>query len=218
MTEQSYTPGDVPPAQPRRSRTPLVLLVVAVAVLSAGGGAGGAVLLLADDNDGSTPAAAAAGPSTSAPAPAPTTAPAPGPSSPPAPTSYRFGQKASDDAATVDATVLSYKQPVATGVPKPDQPGAVWGAAQVQVCARAQDVGVSRFPWKLAYADGGVVEPSGTGYEGFPTPEYPWEEHALAPGRCAKGWIVFPVPPGQRPVFVQYHPQDNRLPVEWRVA
>jgi hypothetical protein len=69
----------------------------------------------------------------------------------------------------------------------------------------------------LAYADGAVIEPSSTGYGGFPTPEYPWGDHPLAAKRCVKGWIVFPVPPKQKPQFIQYLPEGNTLPAEWRV-
>jgi hypothetical protein len=201
------TLGDLMPARPRRSRTPLVAALVALAVLLV---AAGVALLGDDDSPAAAPAAVTSGP------PATTTPPTSAAASP-TPAAHRLGQKVVNQDGTAQATVLAYKQPVATGAPAPEAAGMVWGAAHIQVCARDQRIGVSRWPWKLAYADGGLIEPSNTGYDGFPVPEYPWDEHPLDPSRCAKGWVVFAVPPKQKPAFVQYLPQGSASPTEWRV-
>ncbi|MGW3607734.1 hypothetical protein [Micromonospora sp. NPDC005161] len=48
-------------------------------------------------------------------------------------------------------------------------------------------------------------------------PEYPWGEKELAPGRCVRGWITFPVPAKKRPVFVEYAAESETVPPRWRV-
>ncbi|MCX4474775.1 hypothetical protein OOK41_31440 [Micromonospora sp. NBC_01655] len=93
----------------------------------------------------------------------------------------------------VTATVYGYRHNVAKSAPRPDeQPGYVWGAADVKVCANkdisASSVGVSHGPWVLVFADDTVAEPSSTGYESFPEPAYPWAEKRPRAGPvCAGG-------------------------------
>lgn len=210
MTSSQYGLGALMPEQPRKRRAGLI---VGVAVfLAAGLGAVGVAVALGAGEDPAP--AVAAGPTSAPPSSPPATVPVT--TAPPAPTAARLGGKLLAADGQVEATVLAYRQPVAKDAPEPDEPGMVWGAAQIQVCAKAA-TSVSRFVWKLAYADGGLIEPSGTGYESFPSPEYPWEPHPLAAGRCAKGWVVFAVPPKSRPEFVQYLPEGNAMPMEWRV-
>ncbi|MGS2619521.1 hypothetical protein ACVCAH_34175 [Micromonospora sp. LZ34] len=119
------------------------------------------------------------------------------------------------------ATVYAYRQPVARRAPRPDeQAGYVWGAADVKVCAGKtypQGISVSHGPWTLVYADDTQIEASSTGYNQFPEPEYPWGEKLLAPGRCVRGWITFPVPSNKRPVAVEYAPEDEPVAPRWAV-
>jgi hypothetical protein len=157
---------------------------------------------------------------TAAPNPFPiTAAPSPPPSSAPAaaPTPHRLGYKVTASDGQVEATVLAYKQPVDTDVDA--DRGMQFGAAQVRVCARAAGVEVSSRPWQVAYTDGEVLARADwSGATGFPTPEYPWEAQPIAVGRCVKGWITFQVIAGRKPEFVQYLPDGEPLPIEWRTS
>ncbi|MFI7608724.1 hypothetical protein ACIBTV_26750 [Micromonospora sp. NPDC049366] len=171
-----------------------------------------------------SPSATSVAPSPVAAAPSPT--PTPTPSASPSPTVDASVPLAMGKGITladryVTAKVHAYKQPVAGSAPKPDdQPGFVWGAAQVEVCATKDaptGMTVSNDPWSLVYQDSSHIEPSSTGYQQFPEPEYPWGDKALAPGRCIKGWITFPVPGKQRPVYVEYGPEDVPVPPQWTV-
>ncbi|MBM0255511.1 hypothetical protein [Micromonospora sp. 4G55] len=127
----------------------------------------------------------------------------------------------SPDGAVV-STVFAYKQPVARSAPRPDeQPNFEWGAADIKVCVNKgyieNQIVVSNSSWALTYADDTQIEASSTGYDSFPKPEYPWGEKALAPGRCVRGWITFPVPARKRPVFVEYAADSEPVPPRWAV-
>jgi hypothetical protein len=121
------------------------------------------------------------------------------------------------------ATVYGFKQPVAKTAPRPDeQPGYVWAAVDVKVCAGKADVNprgllISNSPWSLVYADDTQIEPSNTGYDSFPEPEFPFGEKDLAPGRCLRGWITFPAPGKKQPVAVEYAPEDEPVAPRWTV-
>lgn len=189
----------------------LAVTVLAVAVTIAGCG------------DSATPAAA---PTSSAPTgAAPTPAAAATPTASPSPTADPYAPRpfgrtvpVRDNIAT--AVVYAYRQPVAKTAPQPDeQPGYVWGAADVKVCATKASPGiiVTNGPWTLAYADDSQIEASSTGYQQFPQPGYPFGEKSLAAGRCIRGWITFPVPGGKRPVAVEYAPEGEPVAPRWTV-
>jgi hypothetical protein len=94
-----------------------------------------ALLLLAVADCGANPSPPASpSPSASTPAQtsaAPTTPAAPSPS-PDLDAPRPFGTRLTSPTRYVDATVFGYKQPVAKTAPRPDeQPGFVWGAAEV---------------------------------------------------------------------------------------
>lgn len=197
-----------------RARLTLPAALLAIALAVAGCGADDAPLSAPSPT---TPAAAP----TSAPPAATTPAAAASPTTDPnAP--HRLGSQVTLSArADISATVYAYRQPVAKGAPQPEeQAGYVWGAADVKVClgkAAAESVSVSHGPWVLSYADDTTIAPSSTGYRQFPEPEYPWGDKVLAPGRCIRGWITFPVPGKIRPAYVEYAPEDVTVPVRWAV-
>ena len=64
-----------------------------------------------------------------------------------------------------------------------------------------------------------LAKASSTGYRQFPQPEYPFGDHALAWGRCVRGWITFPVPADKRPTMVEYQPTEGSsvegMTVDW---
>lgn len=113
------------------------------------------------------------------------------------------------------AVAYSYKQPVAKSAPRPDQEGFEWGAADVEVCALADDVYINNSSWHLVYADHTLIEPSSIGYRGFPEPSYPWGDKDLAKGRCVRGWITFAVPAGKRPTSIEHDIKDAYA--EWAI-
>jgi len=197
-----------------RSRRFQIAIAAALVVAA---GAAGVAYASTRDTRADTPSASSATPSAAAPA---TTAAAVAETTPPP--ALRLGKTATvsdgEGPALVTATALAYRQPVAKGAPRPDdQPGYVWGAADVKVCMKIPDQTVSRWTWVLMYADGAVIEPSSTGYVHFPNPAYPWDDQPVRVGRCVRGWIVFPVPSGERPASIQYQP-DGYEPIEWRVG
>ncbi|MCX4474801.1 hypothetical protein OOK41_31570 [Micromonospora sp. NBC_01655] len=169
----------------------------------------------------------AAAPPSSPPPPTASSSPTGSPTASPSPsvnpdTPLPLGKSTRTADGYVTATVYGYRHNVAKSAPRPDeQPGYVWGAADVKVCANkdisASSVGVSHGPWVLVFADDTVAEPSSTGYESFPEPAYPWAEKALAPGRCVRGWITFPVPGKKRPAFVEYAPEGEEVTPRWAV-
>jgi hypothetical protein len=198
---------------PRRPRAPWIAATIATALVI--GGAGAAYVATRDGDSPRTEPAAAEGSASPTPSPS-----APAPTTIAAPDSHPLGEKVSVADGLARATVLAYRQPVAKGAPRPDdQSGYVWGAAQIQVCAGGQTpIGVSATPWRLVYADGAMVEPSYVTYVQFPRPEYPAVEVVLKAGRCAKGWITFPVSADAKPQFVEYHPAGAPLPIDWRLS
>ncbi|MEU7972144.1 hypothetical protein AB0B48_08880 [Micromonospora sp. NPDC049089] len=196
-----------------RTRLTAATLTLAVAVTTAG-----------CSGDAEPAAAPSATPTSASPTPAPTTAsptPAASPSADPD-VPLKLGKSRQSPDGAVVSTVYAYKQPVAKTAPRPDeQKGYEWGAVDVKVCVNkhytADDITVSNSPWVLVYADDTQIEASSTGYDSFPEPEYPWGDKALAPGRCVRGWITFPVPAKKRPVAVEYAADSEPVPPRWAV-
>jgi hypothetical protein len=117
---------------------------------------------------------------------------------------------------------------VAAAAPAPSEAGYpakyVWAALRVEVCVPEHppedaDVDyylVARSPWSLVGEDNSLIEPSHTGYSGFPQPEYPWGMQEVGLGRCVNGWIVYAVSPDVDIVEVQYARQES-TPEYWIV-
>lgn len=132
--------------------------------------------------------------------------------SPTQPSVYHAGETVSwEDGLKV--TAYSFSTPVATGAPKPDEPGYAWGAIDVQVCVPTEAT-INDLPWYLRYADNTTIEPSSTGYRQFPKPEYPSGDRNVVAGACTRGWITFAVPAGKNPVSIVYTTHETE-PAEW---
>ncbi|MFI7609252.1 hypothetical protein ACIBTV_29645 [Micromonospora sp. NPDC049366] len=179
-----------------------------------------------NSDQGEPAAATTSATPTASPTPSATTAgPSPNASSSPTVDPYapkKMGTTFSVVDASATATVYAYRHNVAKGAPRPEeQPGYVWASIDVKVCASKTlappGITVSNSPWTLVYADDTQIEASSTGYIHFPEPEYPWGEKAVAPGRCVRGWITFPVPGKQRPVAVEYAPEGEPIAPRWAV-
>lgn len=181
-----------------------------------------------------TGGSAAPTPSTASPSarPAPST-PTPTPTPTPSPTRTPFAvgapwqwETSSSAAAKVSGStvVTEYQQDVAHAAPSPEEAfgaeshGYVWAALKVKLCSDAtsgRSLPVANSAWKLGYADGTTVEPSNTGYNQFPKPEFPFGDTSMAPGQCVAGAIVFPVPGDKRPTWAMYAPSGLDTPVAW---
>jgi hypothetical protein len=135
---------------------------------------------------------------------------------PPAPTVHPLGATVAIGDGYAKVTVYAYKQPVATGAPKPDQADYGYGAADVKVCNVTGGSTVSNLPWTLTYPDSTTASPSSLEYRQFPLPEYPFGDTPLNVGQCIRGWIVFVVPEARRPATVHYALDDGTI-VDWRV-
>lgn len=157
-------------------------------------------------------------------APATSTVPTapPSPPTPSGPAAHPLGQAVDIDGGEgvrVSATAYSYRQPSAPGATSPG-PGLEWASADVQMCLRAAPtgitIGVSQRPWRFAYKDGRTAEQGSVGYQQFPSPRYPDDQRAISVGRCARGWLTFPVPAGERPAWVEYAPEGAPI-TDWAV-
>ncbi|MFI5496639.1 hypothetical protein [Actinoplanes sp. NPDC051859] len=121
---------------------------------------------------------------------------------------------------TLVATVHTYRQPVAAATVDPGS-DTEWGAADVEVCATAGapgDIRISHLPWALEFADRTRTTAATVRYREFPRPGYPVTSTPLAPGACARGWITFPVPSGERPALIEWSPSNEPQPQRWRIA
>ncbi len=137
--------------------------------------------------------------------------PSPAPTSPasPTPDAHRLGDTVPASNG-LNATALGYT------LSTPDSAAAV----EVQGCAAAGSVfgvSVSDGPWTLVFADGTASRASADPYPQLPQPRYPHLQLTLNPGDCARGWLVFPVPTGERPVVVRYQPPSSS-PTDWSVG
>jgi hypothetical protein len=202
-----------PDTPTRRRPTALIAGIALGAALLVG--ATVAITLGLSGSPASTPAAGQSpvASTTAAEAPATTAAAVATSAPPPADAMLKFGTKADGPKAT--AVAYSWKQPVASKAPVPEQDGFEWGAADVELCVKV-NVTIDRFNWRLTYADHTTIEPSGTGYEAFPAPAYPWGDRDLDAGQCIRGWITYAVPKGQWPATVAYQPTSMRG--EWQVT
>jgi hypothetical protein len=204
-----------------RTRTTTAAVLLAAGLTLTACSSGG------DDNSKATHTNPAP-PTTSAPAPT-TTTPSPTHAAP-----LRLGETREWTGTQTDdsgqdvtnsgtVTAYGYEQPTATGAPSPQEAfgasskGYVWGAVDLKVCSTGGTFTVSNSPWSLGYSDDTIVEPSDTGYDDFPKPEFPMGDVTLTEGRCVRGKVVFPVPGKRRPVAVIYSPDGIDDPVLWAV-
>ncbi|WP_320783593.1 DUF4352 domain-containing protein [Streptomyces sp. CRN 30] len=120
----------------------------------------------------------------------------------------------------ISVQAVEYQQPYKgpqPGAPEDFQGGDVWAAAEVKICNVAgADVGVSQFPWSLAYEDGTVIDVTGSSGGDMPKPEFPMDK-TLKPDRCAAGLIAFPVPGDKTPEYLVYEPEGGD-PTEWAIT
>jgi hypothetical protein len=148
-----------------------------------------------------------AGQSANAPSPA---LPAPTPKvTSPTPVGHRLGETLSASNG-VDATVYAYTQSIDAGA----------AAIDVQACGAKTsvfDVSVSSAPWTLLLADGASVRSTTGTFPQLPDPRYPDLQISLKPGDCIRGWIVFALPAGSRPVLAQYAPPSSS-PSDWTIG
>jgi hypothetical protein len=132
----------------------------------------------------------------------------------PATSPYQLGDQVTSLDGLANATVFAYQQPTARTAPTPAAPGTEWGAVDIRVCSIAVIITVSPTPWRLVYADGGIVQPSNAQSSQFPSPQYPFIDHVVPVGQCVRGWLVFPALKNKRPARVEYAP-DRFLPEAW---
>lgn len=200
-----------PPTQPGTNTKKLITIVAGAAIVAFALG-GGVALLLKDDgktDDKPTVAKAAAS------SPPATPSPSPSPSQP----TLRLGDTAdiSSDVET-SAAALAYTDEGIKGWPEALDAGRKWAVVMVKVCNKGTEaIGVSTYPWSLAYADGVRVDSAGMNAGDLPQPLYPMDAKVKG-GDCVRGNIVFQVPQEGRPERVLYSPETLDEPVEWLVG
>ncbi|MFE7354382.1 hypothetical protein ACFU8Q_14535 [Streptomyces sp. NPDC057543] len=117
------------------------------------------------------------------------------------------------------SAALSYKQGIKSSGTASTEVGAAgyeWAALELKVCSSKGTFPTSSSPWVLAYDDGGRVEASSSIYEDFPRPQYPVDA-TLTPGKCVRGFVVYPVPDDDRPASVIYTYGNPIKTAEWAV-
>jgi hypothetical protein len=142
--------------------------------------------------------------------------------SPSTPAILALGQVHTTSDKQARVTVHAYKQPAAKNAPAPQQDDAEWGSLDVEVCIDSLNPdglgsSVSQGPWALFLANNGIIKSPGISYSSFPIPGYPMDSREVPPGQCVRGWIVFPVPIGQKPARAEYAP-SGVTPVSWRLS
>lgn len=125
-----------------------------------------------------------------------------------------------DDLA-VSVTVLRYRQPFKTNRPGLlNRKGYTYGGIEAKLCVTlngGDPASVSWGPWALSYDSGIVAKtPSSWNSDGWDEPLYP-QDHIVGVGRCARGWIPFEVPAGDKPAIIHYQPLSGNA-LEWRVS
>jgi hypothetical protein len=151
----------------------------------------------------------------------------------------RVGQSVVTLSGLFRETALAYRQPTAPSAAAADQPGFVWGAAQVQDCLIALpslappsvapapsgapyrngwslSVAVRPGRWQLRFADSSVVKPTSREDRQFVQPAYPRVVPAVQLGRCVSGWITFAVPAAAKPIAIEYAPKNETI--DWSVG
>lgn len=118
-----------------------------------------------------------------------------------------------DTGSTAVATAYAYRQPLRSMFP-PDRHGYTYAGVDARVCIQrltdGDRVPVSWAPWSLEFADDTVTEPvSSWSDEWFRVPLYPAVERLVRVGKCVRGWILFEVPKGKRPVRIVYAPESG---------
>lgn len=210
MTHPGANPY-LPPPLPERRISPALIGALVVAVLAVAGLA--AWLFAGRDSDAgtvpvaagasSTPSAAPKAPATSAPADKAKT------------TGLRLGSKATvpatADLSSATVQVLAYKRDASLG-----EEAAV-DAVQIRICLgkeHTEETTVSAGPWSLIYGGGESRHQEIS--TGGPSPAWPtFDERALQPGSCVKGWLAFTDIEG-KPDGVEYK-LDSGFTASWRL-
>lgn len=206
--------GAAAPARRRRRRGPVVAAGLALAVI-----AGLVVTLVVVLNDKGT-ASPAASPTQLA---AASEGPA-GPASTSGPLAFGRTRELVDQTGTVRATAFAYR-PLRSQFP-PGRKGFAFAGVDVKVCVTkitdpSKKGTLSWAPWSLAFADSTTLDPvSSWSDDWFTVPLYPGFDKTVREGGCVRGWALFEVPKGKRPVRVVYAPQSEggTGPLEWKVA
>lgn len=150
--------------------------------------------------------------------PAASLTPSPTPS--PSQETLKLGDTADIDTADskFTAATLAYKD---SGIPDVAQllnADQKWAALEVKVCNKGPEtIGVSPFPWSLAYKDGARVEATHMTGNELPQPLYPLEAK-VKNGDCVRGYVLFQAPKKGTPERVLYSPEMLDEPAEWQLG
>jgi hypothetical protein len=132
-----------------------------------------------------------------------------------------------DARASTKATAYAYRQPLRSSA-KPRRRGYAFAGVDARVCVLQVDgtnrLPVSWAPWSLEFADDTVAGPvGGWSDESFSVQLFPGTgfDRQVREGRCVRGWILFEVPKGKRPVRVVYAPRISPkppAPADWSLT
>lgn len=119
----------------------------------------------------------------------------------------------------VTATATAYTYRVLASPRPPERDGYVWAGVNAKVCITTNTTGkqvpVTFYPWKLRFPDDTQAEPATQWSEDqFTAPIF--TSRVMGTG-CLRGWVVFEVPSGKRPVAVVYAPAGSGQSAEWAV-
>lgn len=174
-----------------------------------------AVIALAGCGGKSTPAAEP---------PATTGTAASTPPAAPSPAGVQLGQarELTNPDWAVRATAYAYRT-LKSRFPA-DRKGYVFGGLDAKVCLTkvtdpSKEGALSWGPWSIQFADDTTMEPvSSWSDDWFSVPLYPAVGKTVREGGCVRGWVLYEVPAGKRPVKVTYSPTEGGDGLlEWRV-
>lgn len=178
----------------RRVAAPLTLLVMLAGC--------------AAEKAASTPTTPASSQAQQTQSPAPTATPTP------TPVQLKATHTITTSAGNGSVTAYAYRQPLPTEFP-PDRAGYVYAGLDAKLC-RPSTGPVSWHPWSISFDNDTTIEPvSSWSDDWFTVPLYPGFEKVVQAGRCVRGWILFEVPEGRRPVTASYAGADQVA--EWQI-
>jgi hypothetical protein len=116
-------------------------------------------------------------------------------------------------------TLVAVKRPMVASNPymKPDDPSQEFMGANVRTCVKkstkVRDT-IAWSDWAASAGNGNIYTGSDSSWDGWPSPQYP-PYKVLSPGECVAGWLLIPVPKGQRMVKVSLAPIGDATAAEW---
>lgn len=122
---------------------------------------------------------------------------------------------------TVTTTVLEVKRPMVSSNPyrTPSEKGQEFLGVRASECVHknAKDkLDVYWSDFSAVDPNGGMYPASSTSWSDWPVPQFP-PVKTIAPGQCAAGWLLIPVPKKQKITKIALSPMSEETYAMWRL-